>query len=78
VVVHYHPGDILFLFSDGLSEIMNEADEMLGIENLKRLIEKNSHLSVRDIKQKILDFSIDFSDSSPNSDDLTFIVLKVK
>jgi serine phosphatase RsbU (regulator of sigma subunit) len=77
-VVHYRSGDILFLFSDGLSEIMNEADEMLGIENLKKLIEKNNHLSAREIKKKILDFSIEFSDSSPNSDDLTFIVLKVK
>jgi serine phosphatase RsbU (regulator of sigma subunit) len=76
--VEYHSGDILFLFSDGLSEIMNEADEMLGIENLKRLIEENHQLSAREIKQKILDFSIEFSDSSPNSDDLTFIVLKVK
>jgi serine phosphatase RsbU (regulator of sigma subunit) len=78
VVIHYQPGDILFLFSDGLSEIMNEADEMLGTENLKKIIEQNHHLSANDIKQKILDFSFDFSDSSFNSDDLTFIVLKVK
>lgn len=77
-VIHYQTGDILFLFSDGLSEIMNEADEMLGIENLKKLIEENNQMSAREIKQKILDFSIDFSNSSPNSDDLTFIVLKVK
>ncbi len=26
----------IFGFSDGLSEIMNEAEEMLGVENLKR------------------------------------------
>ncbi len=78
VKIPYRPGDILFLFSDGLSEIMNSEDEMLGIDNLMTLIEKNHNNSAGEIKQKILDFSIDFSDSKINRDDLTFIVLKVK
>lgn len=74
----YEKGDILFLFSDGLSEIMNEEDEMLGIENLRQLILENHQGSAQEIKQKILDFSIKFSGSKINRDDLTFIVLKVK
>ncbi|UCH92975.1 MAG: SpoIIE family protein phosphatase [Candidatus Aminicenantes bacterium] len=74
----YQKGDILFLFSDGLSEIMNENDEVLGVDQLKRLIHKHHHLPVEEIKQKILDFSIQFSESSISRDDLTFIVLKVK
>jgi serine phosphatase RsbU (regulator of sigma subunit) len=78
VEMPYRSGDILFLFSDGLSEIMNEEDEMLGIDNLKMLIAENHHLNANEIKKKILDFSIDFSDSKVNSDDLTFIILKVK
>ncbi len=78
IEVRYRPGDILFLFSDGLSEIMNESDEMLGVENLKKLLEENHQLDAGSIKQKILDFSIEFSASNVNSDDLTFIILKVK
>ena len=78
VKIPFRKGDILFLFSDGLSEIMNREDEMLGVDNLMALIEKNCHRTAGEIKQKILDFSIDFSDSSINPDDLTFIVLKVK
>lgn len=74
----YQSGDILFLFSDGLSEIMNEKDEVLGVDPLRRLIAKNHHLSAEEIKQKVLDFSIKFSEVGISRDDLTFIVLKVK
>jgi len=76
--VDYKKGDILFLFSDGLSEIMNDEEEMLGIENLKRILCGSSDLSAEEIKQKLLDFSIRFSDTDINRDDLTFIILKVK
>lgn len=76
--IYYKKGDILFLFSDGLSEIMNDEEEMLGIENLKKIIYESSHLSVEEIKQKLLDFSIKFSEADINRDDLTFIILKVK
>ncbi len=74
----YESGDVLFLFSDGLSEIMNEDEEMLGIKKLERLICRNHSGSAEEIKKKILDFSIQFAGARANRDDLTFIVLKVK
>lgn len=76
--VPYQKGDILFLFSDGLSEILNKDDEMIGVENLKNIISSNSSGSAEEIKQKMLDFAIKFSETEINRDDLTFIVLKVK
>lgn len=78
IEINYKKGDILFLFSDGLSEIMNDEEEMLGVANLKRLLCKNGHLSAEEIKQRLLDFSIRFSESDINRDDLTFIIVKVK
>ncbi len=78
IEVDYHKDDILFLFSDGLSEIMNEQEKMLGMDNLETIIIQNSHLSAEEIKQKLLDFSIRFSETEISRDDLTFIILKVK
>jgi sigma-B regulation protein RsbU (phosphoserine phosphatase) len=78
IEITYHKNDILFLFSDGLSEIMNDQDKMLGMDNLERIITHNSHLSAEEIKQKLLDFSIQFSETEISRDDLTFIILKVK
>jgi sigma-B regulation protein RsbU (phosphoserine phosphatase) len=77
VEMEYRSGDVLFLFSDGLSEIMNEDEEMLGVDNLKKILKQNHHLPAEEIKQKMLDFSIRFSDSGINRDDLTFIILRV-
>jgi serine phosphatase RsbU (regulator of sigma subunit) len=78
IEVQYKKGDILFLFSDGLSEIMNDEGEMLGVVNLKRLLCRYGDLSAEEIKQRLLDFSIRFSETDLNRDDLTFIILKVK
>jgi serine phosphatase RsbU (regulator of sigma subunit) len=78
VELPYQKGDILLLFSDGLTEIMNKEEEMLGIDQVKRLIYENHNLSAEEIKQKILDFSIEFSGTGAIRDDLTFIILKVK
>ena len=77
VEVAYQKDDILFLFSDGLSEIMNDKDEILGTENLRRIIQNNHQLPLKEIKQKIIDFSIKFSGNQPNKDDLTFIIVRV-
>jgi serine phosphatase RsbU (regulator of sigma subunit) len=78
VEVSYGKGDILLLFSDGLTEIMNEEEEMLGIHEIKRIVHRHNNLSVEELKAKILDFSIEFSESSVKRDDLTFIILKIK
>ncbi len=74
----YESGDILFLFSDGLSEIMNQEGEMLGLEPVKKIISENADSSPGEIKQKLLELSIEFAQDKNNKDDLTFIILKVK
>jgi len=74
----YNSGDILFLFSDGLSEIMNREGEMLGIDPIKKIIAENAELPPDEIKHKLLDLSIEFAKGKNNKDDLTFIILKVK
>ena len=74
----YESGDILFLFSDGLSEIMNKDGEMLGLEPVKKIISENADSSPGEIKQKLLELSIEFAQDKNNKDDLTFIILKVK
>jgi serine phosphatase RsbU (regulator of sigma subunit) len=74
----YQSGDILFFFSDGLSDILNAEEKMLGIENLKKLLSANAGLSPVQIKEKILEFAIAFSQGKVNADDLTFVVMKVR
>ncbi len=74
----YSPGDILFFFSDGLSEIMDSEEKMLGVSELKAMLCANAALSALEIKEKILARAIEFSAGRANADDLTFVVMKVR
>lgn len=69
-------GDILFFFSDGLSEIRNEQEEMLGVDALCRLISDSAHLGSEQIREQILDFSNEFAGEEHKCDDLTFVLFK--
>ncbi|MCX6557777.1 MAG: SpoIIE family protein phosphatase [Candidatus Aminicenantes bacterium] len=74
----YHSGDILFFFSDGLSEIMNADEKMLGMASLQALLVAHADLTAVEIKEKILEHAIAFSEKQANADDLTFVVIKVR
>jgi serine phosphatase RsbU (regulator of sigma subunit) len=74
----YHSGDILFFFSDGLSEIMNEDENMLGVVALKKMLVESAALSALEIKEKILAQAIAFAGGQAYADDLTFVVMKVR
>jgi serine phosphatase RsbU (regulator of sigma subunit) len=74
----YASGDILFFFSDGLSEIMDSEEKMLGVGELKRMLIDHAGLSALEIKEKLLARAIEFSAGQANADDLTFVVMKVR
>ena len=74
--VAWHPGDLLVLYSDGITEAFNPNDEMYGLERLKALISKKCHLSPEEIKAEILaDLQIHQQDESAN-DDITLVLAK--
>jgi len=71
-------GDLLFQFTDGVNEAMNNRKEEFGEERLKELIQKYAHQNANDFL-----FSLDreireFTEGFPQSDDITAVVVKVK
>src|SRR5207247_3066384 len=48
-------GDRLVLYTDGLIEVFNKRDEMLGIEGLEELVRGSAKKSLLEMKQLILD-----------------------
>ena len=74
--VAWHPGDLLVLYSDGITEAFNPDAEMYGLERFKAVISKKRHLSPEAIKTEILsDLRIHQQDESSN-DDITLVVVK--
>jgi len=70
------PGDLVFLFTDGLSEISNAAGEMLGKEYIVDFLIRQRQLPAADLCHALLDAADKYREQCPQHDDLTMIALK--
>jgi len=71
-------GDLLFIYTDGITEAMNEKREQFGEKRLIEFIKRYNHLPVSDFKVKLNNDISSFTKNYPQSDDITFVVLKLE
>jgi len=69
-------GDILVLYTDGLTEAENPQEEEFGMERLSDLIRANSMLSADALMKHILEHVADFCRGVGFKDDVTILVVK--
>ncbi|MDX1640838.1 MAG: GAF domain-containing SpoIIE family protein phosphatase [Balneolaceae bacterium] len=70
------PGDLLFLFSDGITEAMDPDMEMYGIERVQELINQNKEKKVTEIADILLADIRSHAKSADQSDDITMMLIK--
>jgi sigma-B regulation protein RsbU (phosphoserine phosphatase) len=70
-------GDILVLFTDGVTEAVNRRNEMFGQERLAKLVVENKNLSAKELINKIEQSVLEFGEGQPQFDDLTLLAVKV-
>jgi len=70
-------GDLYLLFTDGISEAMNNRDDLFGESRLGRLIETHAHLPSEELRERVLREIAAFVGDAPQHDDMTMILLKV-
>lgn len=75
-VHHMHPGDLLVLFTDGVSEASTDAGEEYGIDRLVHIVRTCRHLDPVAIVDRIFTDVAEFAPSSPPADDQTVVVIK--
>jgi len=75
--VQLAPGDLLLMYTDGLTEAVNLAGEQFGLERLTRLVETSSSKSVRDLILEIRMALQEFSEGCPLVDDITIVGCRV-
>lgn len=71
-------GDIVFMYTDGVTEAENLNKELYGIERLKKVIFDNSTLEINEIRDKVLNSIKEFRGEREQVDDITFVILKYK
>ena len=69
-------GDILMLFSDGVTEATNPSGELFSEERFEQWLLDHIQLSAEEMKDALLKTLRDYADGSSQSDDITFIIVK--
>jgi serine phosphatase RsbU (regulator of sigma subunit) len=74
--VSIRPGDVLALFSDGVTEAQNPEGEMWGEDRLVEILKEKRALPAAEIDEAIHESLRRFSTGAPQYDDATLVILK--
>jgi len=74
--INLKQGDLLVIYSDGITEATTSAGDFYGEERLEKLIINNKDRRPKDIVQLVLDDVLSFSVNGKYSDDKTLVVIK--
>lgn len=71
-------GDVLVLYTDGITEAMNVHSDLFGESRLSRIVEEHGHLESGELRERILREIESFVGGADQHDDMTMILLKVE
>jgi phosphoserine phosphatase RsbU/P len=76
--VQLEPDDLLFLFTDGLSEAMNADDQEYGEDRIRQFVKERRQFAPRMLVDHILEDVRLYDPSVPPQDDTTIIAIKMR
>ena len=71
------PGDILVLYTDGVTEATNPAGEQFGEDRLRRIVKENSHMTAQALLERIYAQIREYGGNIAQQDDITLIIMKL-
>ncbi len=75
-VTSIEKGEILVVFSDGVTETFDENENEFGVSRLEELIRQNKNLGSEEIAERIITGLKEFAMGNPSADDVTLLILK--
>jgi sigma-B regulation protein RsbU (phosphoserine phosphatase) len=72
------PGDLLFFYSDGITEAQNQSGEFFGEDRLADCVRTHDHLRPERLLEQVRSAVVEFSNSETFADDLTCVVIKIE
>lgn len=72
----YSKGDVLLLYTDGITEAKRLSGDQYGVENLKNALLKNIDQSLEELREGLIGDLIDFLDGEKLDDDYTLTLVK--
>ncbi len=76
--IQLYPGDVIVLYTDGVTEAENLNGELYGLKRLTEIIKDNWQKSAEDIKKAVVDNLYEYMGQQKILDDITLVILKQK
>ena len=74
--IQLEPGDLLLLYTDGITECRNPSGEQFGLSRLAEFIQAHSNLSCDDLANLLEQKLAEFAEGSEQKDDVTLVLFK--
>ncbi|MBF0290307.1 MAG: SpoIIE family protein phosphatase [SAR324 cluster bacterium] len=71
--IQLYPKDRLLFYTDGIIEVFNKENQMLGSSSLKSFLLKNKEISITELLDGIYEMGADFSENNGFGDDITML-----
>ena len=78
VAVNLESGDLLAMFSDGITEAASPRQEEFGSRRLEHVLRQNAHRSPQEIVDRMFEEVRQYEGGRPQRDDQTLVLLKVR
>ena len=73
-----HPGDCVFVYTDGVPEAANAANDMFGEEQLLEVLNRSPEAGPEELVRRVHDAVNRFADSAEQFDDITMLCLEYR
>ena len=74
--LHLNKGDILFVYTDGVTEATSPSVELFGTERMVSVLDENSGKTSREIIEKMYESLLDFMGDNEQFDDITMLCIR--
>jgi sigma-B regulation protein RsbU (phosphoserine phosphatase) len=78
VCLQLEPGDTLVLFSDGVTEAMDPAEQLFGVPRLREVLTGHMQTPLDELQRIVLESVENFSRGASQADDLTLLLVRYR
>jgi phosphoserine phosphatase RsbU/P len=78
VSMKLEPGDTLVLFSDGVTEAMDPAEQLFGVPRLREILNGQVQTPLEEMQQSVLQAVENFARGASQADDLTLLLVRYR
>ncbi len=77
-VIPLHPGESVVMFTDGVTEAMNEEQQLFDEPRLEKILTSNPDMPAQPLVERIVQEVKHFAGAAPQSDDITILIVHAK